>query len=95
MCVVTREHAHLGAVKAVLAAGKPVLIKKPVVSTDDEAEAMLAAAAEASSFIMPSHVMRLDPRFTFLCQRIQAGGELEGSAPQLSPFRSSSGSLFV
>lgn len=73
VCVVTPEHAHLAPVKAALAAGKHVLVEKPIASTADEAEEMAAAAAEAKSFIMPGHTMRFDPRFAVLRERIKEG----------------------
>jgi predicted dehydrogenase len=73
VCVVTPEHAHLEPVKVALATGKHVLVEKPIASTPAEAEAMATAAAKADSFIMPGHVMRFDPRFAFLHQRIQEG----------------------
>ncbi len=73
VCVVTPEAAHLAPVKAALAAGKHVLVEKPIASTRDEAEEMVAIAAEASSFIMPGHVMRFDPRYSLLHKRIRDG----------------------
>jgi UDP-N-acetylglucosamine 3-dehydrogenase len=73
VCVVTPEHAHLAPVKAALAAGKHVLVEKPIAPTAEEAEEMIAAASTATSFIMPGHVMRFDPRFSFLHRRIRAG----------------------
>jgi len=73
VCVVTPEAAHLAPVKAALAAGKHVLVEKPIASTRDEAEEMVAIAAEASSFIMPGHVMRFDTRYSLLYKRIRDG----------------------
>lgn len=73
VCVVTPEAAHLGPVRAALEAGKHVLIEKPIASTRDEAEEMVAIAAEASSFIMPGHVMRFDTRYSLLYERIRDG----------------------
>ncbi len=73
ICVVTPEDSHLAPVKAALAAGKHVLVEKPIASTRDEAEEMVAIAAGASSFIMPGHVMRFDTRYSLLLKRIRDG----------------------
>jgi predicted dehydrogenase len=73
MCIVTPEDAHLAPVRGALAAGKHVLIEKPIAPNADEAEEMVALATKANSFVMPGHIMRFDSRYGLIRDRIRNG----------------------
>jgi UDP-N-acetylglucosamine 3-dehydrogenase len=73
VCIATPENAHLAPVKAALTAGKHVFVEKPIAETVSDAEKMIVAASEAQSFIMPGHIMRFDPRYALLRERIARG----------------------
>jgi predicted dehydrogenase len=71
ICTHTDSHVDL-AIEA-LAAGKHVLVEKPVAKTSAEVERLVAAAAEASTLCMPAHCMRFWPGWDWLRARIDSG----------------------
>ena len=73
--VANDERMHLEAVLAAVAAGKPVMVEKPMALTLDDAREMVEAARRAGVLLMPAHVLRFDPRFATLKVAV-AGGEL-------------------
>lgn len=64
ICVWTQLHAEL--VEQALAAGKHVLIEKPLTRTLDQAQRVVRAARNAKSFIMPAMCLRFWPAWEFL-----------------------------
>ncbi len=73
--VTTTEHEHRDPVVAALAAGKHVLVEKPLASTVENARAIVDAARGSSGFLMPAHILRFDPRYAS-ARDIAVGGEL-------------------
>ena len=71
--VCTPEDRHLEPVLAALAAGKPVLVEKPVAHTLDAAHAIAHAAARAAVPVLPGHLLRFEPRWAGAWRRIAAG----------------------
>lgn len=71
--VVTFESQHLAPTVKALAAGKHVLVEKPVTTKPDEAHAMLAAAAASGRWVFPGHLLRFDPRYAAIKEAIQGG----------------------
>lgn len=71
--IVNDERHHLAAALAVIDAGKAVLVEKPMALTVEDARAMVEAATRAGVILMPGHVLRFDPRFAGLKDRIDAG----------------------
>jgi myo-inositol 2-dehydrogenase/D-chiro-inositol 1-dehydrogenase len=71
--VSTPEDRHLEPVLAALAAGKPVLVEKPVAHTLDAAQAIAEAATRAAVPVLPGHLLRFEPRWAGAWRRIAAG----------------------
>jgi myo-inositol 2-dehydrogenase/D-chiro-inositol 1-dehydrogenase len=71
--VCTPEDRHLEPVLAALAAGKPVLVEKPVAHTLDAAHAIADAATRAAVPVLPGHLLRFEPRWAGAWRRIAAG----------------------
>jgi predicted dehydrogenase len=73
--ICTPEDRHLEPVLAALAAGKPVLVEKPVAHTLEAAQAIADAATRAAVPVLPGHLLRFEPRWAGAWWRI-AGGEI-------------------
>ncbi len=71
ICTPTDSHVHLA--MAALAAGKHVLVEKPVAITSAEIEPLMQAAESSSKLCMPAHCMRFWPAWSWLRERIQQG----------------------
>jgi len=71
--VCTPEDRHLEPVLTALAAGKPVLVEKPVAHTLDAAHAIADAADRAAVPVLPGHLLRFEPRWAGAWRRIAAG----------------------
>lgn len=71
LCVPTPLHLDLG-LKAI-AAGKAVLIEKPLAGTVADASKLLAAAAKVGVPLMPAHVVRFFPEFRRGHEMVKAG----------------------
>ena len=71
--VVTADHEHSGPALAALAAGVHVLVEKPMATTLEDADRMIAAAGESGKILMVGHVLRFDPRYLIAKERISAG----------------------
>lgn len=86
-CLPTPEHRPL--TEAALAAGKHVLLEKPIALTDVDAEALVAAGEATDRVFMLAHVLRFWPEYVQL-QQMTAGGEigdlLSGVAYRRQPF---------
>ena len=71
ICTPTDTHVDLAL--AALAAGKHVLVEKPVALTSAEVGRLAAAAAESDRLCMPAHCMRFWPGWDWLKKAIDAG----------------------
>ena len=86
-CLPTPEHRPL--TEAALAAGKHVLLEKPIALTDADAAALVAAGEASDKVFMLAHVLRFWPEYVRLQQLAAAGdiGELRsGLAYRRQPF---------
>ncbi len=73
ICLPTPQHRE--ATEAALAAGKHVLLEKPLSLTMDDAEAIVRAADASDRVVMVAHVLRFWPEYVEL-KRIIDSGEL-------------------
>jgi predicted dehydrogenase len=71
--VCTPEFAHAEQVVAAAGAGKHVLCEKPMARTLEQADAMLAAAEQASVRLMIAHSRRFTPRYRRAHELLEAG----------------------
>ncbi|MBA2518394.1 MAG: Gfo/Idh/MocA family oxidoreductase [Chloroflexia bacterium] len=71
--VCTPEDRHLEPALATLAAGKPLLIEKPIAHSLAAAHAIEAAAARARVPVLVGHLLRFEPRWAGAWRRIAAG----------------------
>lgn len=65
---------HREAAMAALAAGKHVLLEKPIALTDPDARAIAAAAEASANVFMVAHVLRFWPEYVELRRQVAAGG---------------------
>lgn len=61
VCLPTPAHTSVAVLS--LRAGKPTLVEKPLGRTPADCDAMIAAAKEAGSLLVPAHVVRFFPEF--------------------------------
>ena len=73
--IATPDALHVDAVREVAAAGKHILLEKPIATTVADARAILAAVRAAPITFSVAHCLRFDPKYVELHQRIR-GGEL-------------------
>jgi UDP-N-acetylglucosamine 3-dehydrogenase len=71
--VTTAEAEHRAPAVAALAAGKHVLVEKPLATTLDDALALAAAARAARGILMPGHVLRFEAKYATLRAAVEAG----------------------
>lgn len=71
--ICTHTDSHIDLAIAALAAGKHVLVEKPVAKTSAEIERLARAAAEAETLCMPAHCMRFWPAWAWLRERVVSG----------------------
>jgi predicted dehydrogenase len=71
--VCTPEDQHFPPAMAAIAAGKPVMIEKPVAHSLDAARAIAIAGAAEGVPILVAHLLRFEPRWVAARQRIDAG----------------------
>jgi predicted dehydrogenase len=86
-CLPTPEHRPL--TEAALAAGKHVLLEKPIALTDADAAALVAAGDASDKVFMMAHVLRFWPEYVEL-QKLASDGTLgelrSGLAYRRQPF---------
>jgi predicted dehydrogenase len=75
--VVTPEAAHRAVSVAASTAGKHVIVEKPLATSDEDAQAMIAAAGAAQRHLLPAFLLRFDTRYAQLAQRL----------PEIAPVR--------
>ncbi|MGH2559810.1 MAG: Gfo/Idh/MocA family protein [Thermomicrobiales bacterium] len=73
LVVATIEDAHVEPCLAALERGIPVLVEKPLASTEEDALAILAAAALRGTPLMVGHVLRFDARYAGMSQAVVNG----------------------
>jgi predicted dehydrogenase len=86
-CLPTPEHRRL--TEAALAAGKHVLLEKPIALNDEDAAALVAAGEATDKVFMMAHVLRFWPEYVELQKLADDGtiGELRsGLAYRRQPF---------
>jgi len=66
--ICTEESGHVAPAVAALAAGKHVLVEKPLATTTADALAIFEAARASSGILMPAHIVRFEPRFAAMKQ---------------------------
>jgi UDP-N-acetylglucosamine 3-dehydrogenase len=71
--VVTMWDQHAAPTLAALAAGKHVFLEKPMASTIEDCDAIVAAARQARGFLMVGHICRFNPRYAAAQQVIAEG----------------------
>jgi len=71
--IVTYEKEHLAPTLAALASGKHALVEKPVATDVSEAKRMLEAARAANRRLFPGHLLRFEPKYAEVRQRLRDG----------------------
>ena len=71
VCLPSDQHARVA--ELALAAGKAVLVEKPIALTLAEADRMLAAAARAPRLLMVAHVLPFFPDFRVAVEAVRGG----------------------
>jgi len=76
--ICTPDRYHLQPAIAAAKAGKHILLEKPIARTVEEAEKIKKAAQDNGVRLMVGHILRFDPRYAQLHDRIERGdlGEL-------------------
>ena len=77
--ICTSDQAHLEPTVAAAKAGKHILLEKPIATTLEDADTILAEAERAGVKLMLGFIVRCDPRYARVKEMIDAGelGELE------------------
>ncbi|HEY8283570.1 MAG TPA: Gfo/Idh/MocA family oxidoreductase [Chloroflexota bacterium] len=73
VCIATPEAHHREPTLACLAAGKHVLLEKPISTRLDEARVLFEQAERSGCILAPAHVLRFHPAYALLKERIAAG----------------------
>ena len=71
--ITTHWRDHFEIAKAALAAGKHVLLEKPMAETAAQCRELVAQARQANGRFMVGHICRFDPRVTLAKEAIDAG----------------------
>ncbi len=79
--VCTDDQSHRDACVAAAQAGRHVLVEKPLATTLEDCDAIIAACAEADVKLMTGHICRFDPRYV-RCRDAVGAGEI-GEAVQV------------
>ena len=73
LAVVTPWDHHAAPTLAGLAAGKHVLVEKPMASTVEDCQRMCDAARDGDAILMVGHICRFNPRYIAAKREIDAG----------------------
>lgn len=73
VCIATPEAYHLEPTLACLAAGKHVLLEKPISTRLEEASLLFEQAERYGRILAPAHVLRFHPAYATLKERVAAG----------------------
>ncbi len=71
--VCTNDEAHLEPCTLATRAGKHILLEKPLATTVEDAEKIIAVAKEAGVVLMVGHILRFDPRYSGAKKAIAEG----------------------
>ncbi|WP_284639290.1 Gfo/Idh/MocA family protein [Paenibacillus silviterrae] len=71
--VLTPEHLHEAPVRAALCAGAHVFVEKPLAHSPRAAAALIREAADLGRIVMTGHVLRFDPRYAAVKDRLKDG----------------------
>jgi len=71
--VCTDDQSHLEPCLAAAAAGKDIVVEKPLATDPDEARRIVAACERAQVKLMVGHVVRFDPRYQAAKQACEGG----------------------
>jgi predicted dehydrogenase len=71
--VVTTEDQHLKPVLAALENGKHVFVEKPMAMSVEDAQQMVDAARKSGLNLMPGHLLRFEPRYATVKEKLTAG----------------------
>lgn len=71
--ITTMWDQHVGPAVAALDAGKHVFLEKPMASTVEDCDAIVAAANRASGHFLTGHICRFNPRYAAAREAIAAG----------------------
>lgn len=71
--VAVPDRAHVGPSTALLRAGKPVLLEKPMADTLSGARAIAQAATEGDARLMVGQLLRFDPRYAGAAEAVASG----------------------
>ncbi len=74
VAIVTPPDTHLALAEQALAAGKPVLLEKPAVTTLDEAHALMDARSRSGCLVQVNLVLRAHPMTVRAFEVLQEGG---------------------
>jgi predicted dehydrogenase len=67
------DRAHVVAASAILRAGRPVLLEKPMADTLPGAQQIAGAARDGSARLLVGHILRHDPRYVEAARAVAAG----------------------
>lgn len=73
VAVCTPEHLHVAPALAAIAAGKAVMVEKPLAHTVDAAELIRDSADEQGVPVSTGHILRFEPRYDAVHRAIEAG----------------------
>ena len=71
--VVTQESAHLAPVLAAVKERKHVILEKPIATSVEDGEQMIAAATKAGVFLMVGHILRFENKYATVKHWISEG----------------------
>ena len=71
--IATETPRHFPLAEAALRAGKHIFVEKPLAQSADQAERLVALAAEADLRLMVGHLLRYHPAFQYVEQLIRTG----------------------
>lgn len=71
--ITTMWDQHAAPTLAAMAAGKHVMLEKPMASTVDDCRAIVDAAEASRGFLMVGHICRFNPRYAAAKAEIEAG----------------------
>jgi predicted dehydrogenase len=73
VCVCTPEDTHADIACAVLAAGKDLLVEKPLARSSAEARRIVSTAEVSGRIAAVGHLLRFEPHYAAAYQRLQSG----------------------
>lgn len=71
--VAVPDRAHVGPASAILRAGRPVLLEKPMADTLDGARTIADAARDGGAGLMVGQLLRFDPRYVGAAEAVASG----------------------